>query len=369
MSRIATDSANGQTCQPFGSREFEAYLSRNHFLFTGRASSAIYLVLCARRIVSAKVLVPASICYAPVYAILYSGNTPLFVDTGEDGNLTLDVVAQACQSHSDTAAIIIPHMYGNPCREFDAICQYCQQRSIVVIHDCAAAMGIRTKSPGDYTVYSFGYAKTIDVGFGGLLVSDSNLDGLAELNESLPEANDRVASDGALFSDLYRVLRSRLLHPFVQTMAASFPEHFRNLFLHRLAPQQDVVLRKRLADLTEVIAARHTKLQSYSAQLKFSRHMREYVFHDGAVPWRFNILVSPEHKRDLIQHLLERRVPVSAWYPVIATLFAVYDTFPMCSAIEQSIMNFPLDAKIDESEIARICDHVNGFWKSRTTVD
>ncbi len=300
---------------------FKKHLSGRHALFTGRASTAIYLILRSLPIEAQKVLLPASICYAAVYPVIYSRNAPLFLDVGDDGNLTLDVTAQACEENRGIAAIVLPHMYGNPCGDFDAICRYCRQRGIVVIEDCASAMGVRTQAVSDYTVYSFGYAKTLEAGFGGLITSPSSLAKVAELNDSLLPLDDAIRGDEQLFSDLYRIFKRKLGHPLVQAMLPLLPAHFGNCFVHRLAADQQAVLWNLIDDLGQVVADRIAKARLYAEHFRFSPTMREYPFHAGAVPWRFNILVDRRYKAALIDHLLRQHVPVSDWYPVIAPLF------------------------------------------------
>lgn len=144
-------------------------------LVVSRAASAIYLVLSALRLPNKQVLVPANLCYAAIFPILYAGYEPVFCDVDvTSGNVTYESVAAALTP--ETGAMIVPHMYGNPVGDMPEIAQICRQSGILLIEDCASAMG--AKSPGyplgamgDYTVYSTGYSKTLDLGYGGLLVS------------------------------------------------------------------------------------------------------------------------------------------------------------------------------------------------------
>ena len=81
-----------------------------NMLITSRASSAIYLVLDSLKD-KGNVIVPANLCYAGIYPILYAGMAPVFCDVDQhSGNTNLDFFKKAVTS--ETVAAIIPHMYG-----------------------------------------------------------------------------------------------------------------------------------------------------------------------------------------------------------------------------------------------------------------
>ena len=61
---------------------------RKNTLFVGRAATAIYLILDTL-MKEKEVILPANICYAAAYPIIYSGNIPIFVDVdAKTGNST-----------------------------------------------------------------------------------------------------------------------------------------------------------------------------------------------------------------------------------------------------------------------------------------
>ena len=75
---------------------------------------------------------------------------------------------------SKTKAIVIVHLYGLPC-EMDAIVELCRRNNIILIEDCAQAIGAYYKdkqvgSFGDFGCFSFHGAKNIStLGEGGVL--------------------------------------------------------------------------------------------------------------------------------------------------------------------------------------------------------
>ena len=131
-------------------------LKKNHLIIS-RAAAAVYLILKSRNIRGQKVIVPANICYAAVYPIIYSGNEPVFCDVDPmSGNVDQELISG---NLSGAAAVILPHMYGNPIRDIKEICELCRRNSVITIEDCASAMGAEAQSGpcgsfGDYVLYS-----------------------------------------------------------------------------------------------------------------------------------------------------------------------------------------------------------------------
>ncbi len=117
-------------------------------------------------------------------------------------------------------------------------------------------------------------------------------------------------------------------------------------------------LLSQLCRLPQTIASRaeaYTVYQNYLGDLE-NHDVRVYPFEEGAVPWRFNILVEPELRRRIIDTCLEKGQPVSDWYPRVTSMFAVNDPFPGAKWHEQRILNFPL--MIDKAGIRGICDTI-----------
>ncbi len=301
-------------------------------------------------------MVPANICYAAVLPILYSGNQPVFADVGEDGNLTCDTVAAVMKT--DPRAAIIPHMYGNPCREIADICKALRARGVTLIEDCALALGAdidgaMTGTFGDYAVYSFGYSKTIDCGYGGLIVSQRNLDDLVTLNAELPHHTPSVDAELQLFSQVYRVLRNNPVGSLTETVFAYARQRLQHGFLFRASPEHVDRLIASTDELERVIRQRRENVARYESCLNWGAGLKRYVFHAGAVPWRYNILVDASRRSGLIAALLQQRLPVSDWYPVIAPMFNVNESFPQALRMEKQLLNFPL-VNVSAEQIKRI---------------
>ena len=331
----------------------------------GRAAIAIRLVLSALQKQGGYVLVPANICYAAVLPILYAGYKPLFCDVDSFvGNVTLDTVTAAwCP---ETVAAIIPHMYGNPISEMTAIYEYLHQNGAVVIEDCASLM-TRSGSEyipgsiGDYVVYSTGYSKTIDIGFGGLLFSENEpLQPLETAEQSFGEYCDDFEVEWSTFSAVYRVLRNKGQYSLIaKSVFQNLPASFESSFAFRISLEKKAQILKCVKDLDRVVKERRNKHQLYMRLLKIPEQS-VYSFSEDAVPWRFNLLVGDE-RNDFIRFCLDRLLPVSDWYPLVTPVLGDSHSYPGAEWHEKHIINFPL--LISDEEIIRICRTINVYYR------
>jgi dTDP-4-amino-4,6-dideoxygalactose transaminase len=107
--------------------------------------------------------------------ILYQGAIPVFADVDPD---TCNITARAierCLSER-TRAIIVTHLFGNPC-EMGEIVELALQRGIPVIEDCAQAYGAMYRgcfagTLGTIGCFSLQQGKHITTGEGGLVVTN-----------------------------------------------------------------------------------------------------------------------------------------------------------------------------------------------------
>lgn len=328
-------------------------------LIISRAGTGIYLILKANEFEGKRVLVPANICYAAIYPIIYAGAIPVFCDVDEKtGNITRALF----QKYIDNIdAAIVPHMYGNPVADIEAIQKMCQDNSILLIEDCASAMGASINEKmcgtwGDYSIFSTGYSKTLDFGGGGIIMSNWDLSLLENIYSTLPEFDDQIEIEDAFFSKLYRLIRNNDDSIFLPELIwNSFRDNLSKLYLY-----QDHRFDKKISDLekelVDVVDKRRVKYKTYEKSIKSRDNV--YEFEEGSVPWRFCMLVPEARRKNIIEKLLEEQIPVSDWYPVVTPIFGEdKKLYPKALKIEKQIINFPL--LIDDDEIYRICDCIN----------
>lgn len=335
-------------------------IKKNH-LFVSRGATGIYLILVANNFKNRMILLPANICYAAVYPVLYAGYTPIFCDVDENtGNVTYEIIEKYGDSVS---AMILPHMYGNPIPEIESIAEFCKKKNIILIEDCASAMGAGIKgklcgSWGDYALFSTGYSKTIDIGSGGIVLTDCEVQEMEKCYRLLPVKNELDEMNDAFFSKIYRLIRNNNKQTISQYIWNGLRDNLKTVYIHRdeyIADKIDSAL----GGLNDIVKRRRAEVNIYRESLKQNSYYKIYKYCEGAVPWRFSLLVEPEIRRRMIEYLLEHHVPVSDWYPVVTPIFGVENHFAGASAMESKIVNFPL--MIEKREIRKICQWVNEF--------
>lgn len=345
----------------------ESILSyKENYKVVGRAATAIYLILKCEEIKKSEVLVPANICYAAIYPIIYSDNIPVFCDVdAETGNMCLHIIKEIC-SNKNIKAMIIPHMYGNPVEDINLIKKLCDDNNILLIEDCASAMGAYVdKKPvgtfGDYAIYSTGYAKLIDLGHGGIVTSNRKMDTINEEYNKLADFDIEIEKNELFFSRLYRLIRNDKEQTISSYIYQGLLNNIKNMFLFRIDKSFEEKVISSIENIEIEILKRKEAFQEYEILLKFNKYMKRYHYLDGAVPWRYNILVEKNIKMKLIKFLLEKKVPVSDWYPVVTEMFGDEGVYINAKKMEDRIINFPLI--LSKKEIEIIAYNVNLFFE------
>jgi perosamine synthetase len=107
--------------------------------------------------------------------ILYQGAIPVFVDVDPNTwNVTAETIARGLSDR--TKAIIVTHLFGNPC-DLSAILKLANERGIPVIEDCAQAFlathqGQPVGTAGTIGCFSLQQGKHITTGEGGLVTTN-----------------------------------------------------------------------------------------------------------------------------------------------------------------------------------------------------
>jgi len=121
-----------------------------------------------------EVIAPLFTCTATNIPLLYQGATIKFADVAP-GSLNVSVDTVKGLINHKTKAIVIVHYGGMPVKELSYLRVLCRERGIVLIEDCAQALGGTYKGMplgryGDFSCFSFQAVKHIGTGDGGMLV-------------------------------------------------------------------------------------------------------------------------------------------------------------------------------------------------------
>ena len=112
-----------------------------------------------------------------VSCILQHNCIPIFADI-DPGTFNLDPASIEERISPYTRAIIVVHIFGNPA-DMDPIMDIARKHDLVVIEDCAQAVGAKYKGRfvgtfGDFGCYSIGSGKNMVGGEGGMILTNSH---------------------------------------------------------------------------------------------------------------------------------------------------------------------------------------------------
>ena len=157
-------------------REIAQFCQSPYSVGVASGTDALILALRAAGIQEGdEVVVPAFSFVATADAVSILGATPVFADV-DPGTLNIDVHHAPTLITDRTRAIVPVHLYGQPA-DMDAILKLAERHSLVVVEDCAQALGSSWRgkpvgSLGDYGCISFFPTKNLGAyGDGGMITA------------------------------------------------------------------------------------------------------------------------------------------------------------------------------------------------------
>lgn len=153
---------------------FTDYLGGGYAIAVSNGTVALQLSLTALGIGRGdEVIVPDFTFAASINAIVHSGATPVLADVDRE-TWTIDLAEMERLITPRTKAVMPVHIYGQPAR-IDEIKTFAGERGLLVIEDCAEALGATYKGrrvglDGDCACFSFFANKSITTGEGGMVV-------------------------------------------------------------------------------------------------------------------------------------------------------------------------------------------------------
>jgi len=316
-------------------REIAAYVGAPHAVGCNSGTDALHLPLVAIGVGPGdEVVVPAFTFFATAEAVSYTGAAPVFADIDPATfNLSIDSLKQKVTRK--TRAVIVVHLFGQ-CAAMDQIAPFCRERELVLIEDCAQALGAeygnrRAGGFGDFGCFSF-----------------------------YPTKNLAAAGDAGMITtrdpDHDKTLRMLRHHGSRQTYL-----HERVGWNSRLDELQAAVLRVKLRRLEEFNSARRSVAQRYRQKLKGVQPPTEdargkHVYHQFTIR---------SERRDAIRESLTREgIAASIFYPIPLHRQPAYQSsnpgvsLPASEAAAKTVLSLPIHPLLDDDSVDRICARV-----------
>ena len=318
-------------------KEIAAYVGAPHAAGCNSGTDALHLPLVAAGIGAGdEVVLPAFTFFATAEAVSYTGAKPVFADV-DPGTFNLDPSSLLQKISPKTKAVIAVHLFGQ-CAALDEIAKICTEKDLLLVEDCAQAIGAdyggrKAGSWGDFGCFSFYPTKNLAAaGDAGLMTC-------------------RTSGDD-------KVLRMLRHHGSRQTYL-----HDRVGWNSRLDELQAAILRAKFQRLEAFIEARRKVAARYRKQLAGTpiqlpaEHGRgRHVYHQFTIR---------SEKRDAIREALARDgIASSIFYPVALHQQPVYAdaargvSLPVSEMISKTVLSLPIHPLLDEASIDRICARV-----------
>ncbi|MCX6165486.1 MAG: DegT/DnrJ/EryC1/StrS aminotransferase family protein [Ignavibacteriae bacterium] len=334
-------SSKGKFIQKFEDK-FAEYLGIKYATGICNGTTALHLALETLGICEGdEVIVPTFTYIASVSSILYTGATPVFVDSLAS-TWQMDPTDIRRKITSKTKAIMPVHLYGHPC-EMDEICKIADEYKLFIIEDCAEAFGSKYKNKyvgtfGSISAFSFYGNKTITTGEGGMLITND----FSLYNKAYHLKMHGVSKDKEYWHDVigynYRM---------TNICAAIGLSQLENV-------EERIKLKRELAE----------KYNKFLSGLPVTPHKEaQNVFHTY---WMYSILVENEKMRNSLRDFLKQEGIETrpTFYPVhtMPMFSKQYHKFPVAEDIAIRGINLPSWPNMPNESIEYICTKIKEFY-------
>ncbi len=333
------------------SHEFEAafssYAGGGHATTVSNCTAAMHLIYFALQIGPGdEVIVPAQTHVATAHAVELAGAKPVFVDCDRTtGNIDLDHLEEAITPR--TKAIAIVHFLGMPVA-MDRLMALATRRNILVLEDCALALGMRYQGVhaglhGDAGCFSFYPVKHITTAEGGMVLS-KNPDLVEKVKRLKAFGLDRTVAERTV-PGLYDVTQLGFNYRLSEIQCALGIEQLKRLpgFLAK-RQRNDQLLREKLRDIDEI-----ELLETSHGPFLSSYYCLSVILKDHLASKRLEI----------IRELNRQGVGTSIYYPHPVPLLRYYQEkyglnasrFPNASRISYQSIALPVGPHLTDEDL------------------
>lgn len=281
------------------------------------------------------------------HAIIRNGLKPVFCDiTMEDYNIDVNKIEELITDK--TSAIVVVHVFGNPC-DVKSIQKIADKHGIKVIYDAAHAFGVTINGKGignfgDGSIFSFHATKPFNSIEGGAAVFKDK-----ELYNKLCELKNFGIEDEETVNEI--------------GVNAKLNEFQAAMGLCNLKYYDEIIIKRK--EVTEL----YKKILKDINGIEFQEE-KEGVTYNYSY---FTILVDKNkygHTRDELYNRLKKNGIHSRkyFYPLVSDYNCYKDEFdssktPVALDVANRILALPLYDTLDKEDVFRICRIISGYYK------
>ncbi len=329
------------------------YVGIPHAATVSSGTAALHLACLAAGIGPGdEVIVPAFTFVASASAARYVGAEPVLCDVRSPQDFNIDPEDVARRITPRTRAVIAVHFCGYPA-EILALRELCDEHGLVLIEDCAQAIGAlvddngrQVGTVGELGCFSFFSKKQLCVGEGGMVTTgDEKLD-----------ASVRLFRSHAMTSSTWD--RHRGHDPAYDIVDIGFN--------FRMDEPRAALGLSRLTRLDEGIAARRAIVRAYRERLAGVPGI-ELAFDEQAVKrashFAFPVLLSDRDTRDRFRDDLKANGIQTTWYPALHSFtgycrYAPADGLPRAAEVADRHCALPLSSTMVETDVDTVVEAV-----------
>lgn len=289
-----------------------------------------------------EVIVPAQTHTATAHAVEYTGAKAVFADVDYPSGI-ISLLEIKKKITNKTKGLIVVHMAGYPC-DMKQILEFCKKKNILVIEDCAHALGtfINKKHVGNFGVsgnFSFYPTKQITTGEGGMVITN-NKNFFQKIKKLKAFGIDKDIKD-----------RKKQGEYDVKSLGYNYRmTDFQAALGYRQILNYNENLKKR-----HIIAKRYIKNFSKITKIKFVPYSKECSF--------FVFQIFCEKRDYLLKKLKEKKIGVSVHYSNALPKMSYYkkkylldiNNFPNAKLYGEKNISLPVYPKLKLTEVDRIC--------------
>tara|TARA_B110000037_G_scaffold174517_1_gene198759 strand:+ start:771 stop:1874 length:1104 start_codon:yes stop_codon:yes gene_type:complete len=321
-------------------KSFASYCSSNHCVGVSNGTAALYLALKALKITTGdEVIVPGATFSATAQAVSQLGAIPVFAEIDKD-TWTIDAEDVQRKIGKRTKAIIVVHLYGNPC-DLDEIKRVTKGLDIAIIEDAAQAHGALYKGEpvgglSDVGCFSFYPSKNLGaMGDAGAVVFNGEL---LEAIRALRNCGKNNQGEHTFMGFNYRM----------STMQAAV--------LNIKLPHLPLWNKKRQA------IAEYYKSQTTNEKITFQeiKENCESVYH--------LIVVKPDSREKFVAHLKNHHIGYSFHYatpvhllPIYASLDLKKGALPVTEDLFDRCVSLPVFPDMTTQQMNRVVEVLNAY--------
>ena len=309
----------------------QAYSNKKYSFITGNGTSAIYLALKASGVPEgSKIAVPNISCPDPIYALLWAGYKPIFIDVNlYDYNIDIDKLEIALHKDRTIKGVIAIHLFGNAC-DIVNIKKVVQKYNCFLVEDCAQAFGNEINegklgSFGDVSIFSFGNGKILEVGHGGSIQTDDKylLERIKLEYNKLPNYNDKKINN---LSKKHRTIYYKLYYlglkyPILNILNLVYVYFFKSYYLYKLDDSKLELILDKLNSFKEDKKERINLIDLYIDKLKIILTIPKLNNKENILS-RLTVII--DNAEDISRIIRDNEIPSNTMYPMLIDRFQLF---------------------------------------------